>query len=237
MWNKRSWILVFLLMTAVVVQSQPLGIFTEQISVGDDNLWGSAKFSDGVYEVLGSGNDIWGSGQSDGFYYVYKPVTGDFVATCDAVWGKAEEPLDREPTEGDFWKKMGWMARNAVNDPEDRGAAHASALIIRDLQSNFCNRPVGQGETFDTFYEETEDLSDKTSKIRLTREGNVFKMYRGQTDGGFLQRSSIEIEEAEPTLMVGLVVTSHDTTALERAFFSNVEITQGGSAVDQWSVY
>jgi hypothetical protein len=216
-----------------LVFSQPLGIFTGQVSVGDDAWSGQASFANDTYEILGSGNDIWGQGQTDGFYFVYKTVTGDFIATCDAVWGEPEIP-GADP-QGDYWKKIGWMARDSVDDPEDAGAAHASALIIRDLYSNLVARLEYEGESFDIFFVDSEDRGDKTSTIQLKREGNTFTMFRGLTDGSFIDRGSVEIEMAE-TILVGLVVTSHDTNAIERGLFSNVSI-KPLTAISNYALY
>ena len=64
---------------------------------------------DGSYVINGNGNDIWNS--SDGFRYVYKPVTSNFDYICQVVNIQG----------ADQWSKTGLMARETL-DPGDGGS-------------------------------------------------------------------------------------------------------------------
>jgi hypothetical protein len=209
-----------------LVFSQPLGIFTDQGSVGDDSGSGQASFANGTYEILASGSDIWGS--ADGFYWIYRQVTGDFTVTATVEWGNPE---------GDFWKKAGIMARGAVADPTDPGAVHVTAALIRDLFNNLFTRKTHAGSSVDDVDGSGEDISGYTNTIRLVREGRIFTMFRGLAAGGFQEVGAVIMSNLPDTILVGLAVTSHDLNTLEDAYFSNVEITGGGTPVEEWFLH
>ncbi|MEW6236127.1 MAG: hypothetical protein AB1656_12135 [Candidatus Omnitrophota bacterium] len=211
---KRGIFFVFL-MTAIspLVFSQAIGIFDGQVSIGDDNGQGSATFANGVYDVVGSGNDLWGS--ADGCYFVYKEVTGSFLITGEVNWEKGG------PRDGDEWKKAGFMARDSVGFEDDPGSPHATGIIIRSQGSNLEKRTDYTGRSDDIAVQEKR--ADETNVIQLMRVGDTFTMLRQVTDGTFRVIGSIDIP-MPTTILVGLVVTSHNTSTTERAFFSGVTL-------------
>ena len=105
---KRFLVMSTVLCCSMVCFGQPVGIFTDQVSVGSDAGAGTATFQNGVYQIEGSGNDIWGV--PDGFYWIYKEITGDFTATATVEWLTGVDT-------GDEWKKAGILARNTADDP------------------------------------------------------------------------------------------------------------------------
>ena len=109
----RKTVLCAIFVAALVpwVHAQAIGIFENQVSVGTDAGAGSATFANSVYDVVGSGNDIWDS--ADGFYFVYKTVTGPFIITGEVNWERSG------PRDGKEWKKAGFMARNTADAPDD----------------------------------------------------------------------------------------------------------------------
>lgn len=224
---KRCFLAALLMMCCTICFSQPIGIFTGQASVGDDNDGGIASLENDVYTIEGSGNDIWGV--PDGFFWIFKEVTGDFIATANVQWLFGEG-------EGDLWKKAGIIARNTVDDPERTDGEYACSALIRGNLSNFFARPtVDEGEE-DTFYDSEEDLSPLTNTIQLKREGNTFTMLRELAAGGFSELASIEIDMLD-TILVGLCVTAHDTSMIEVAEFRDVSIEQGPTSVSDFSLY
>ncbi len=88
--ERYVWFAVLMLCVAPLSYSQAVGEFDGQMSIGDDGGIGEANFSDGTYEVLASGNDIWGT--ADGMYWIFKEVSGSFIATVDCAWGPQEIP-------------------------------------------------------------------------------------------------------------------------------------------------
>lgn len=216
--NKGFSAAAILLLCGSVCVAQPIGMFTGQASVGDDNGAGLAEYDEAAdaYEIEGSGNDIWGV--PDGFYWIYLEVTGDFTATCAVEWLTGVD-------EGDRWKKAGIIARNTADDPTRADGEYAcSSLNIGNL-SNFFTR-IEDGSETDVFTDDEEDLTPFTNTIQLIRNGNVFSMTRQLAAGGFqtLGTNTIPMEE---TVVVGLCVTSHNTGIIEAARFTDVSIEQG----------
>ena len=211
--------------------AQPVGIFTGQVSIGDDNFLGEVTFANGVYSMLASGNDLCGS--FDGAYYAYQVVTGNFTAQCTVEW--------ETPFVGDFWKKMGLMARDSVSAPDDPGARHATAVIIRDLFSNLQTRREPAGGSDDIVYSDAEVVSnyvgsDNRSTIRLVRTGTQFNMWRLNVANVWEDLGFIDLPGISDTILVGIVVTSHNTSVIEQAFFRDVSIT-ASTAVSNYSLY
>ncbi|RJP20193.1 MAG: hypothetical protein C4527_25585 [Candidatus Omnitrophota bacterium] len=225
---KKLFVLIMIVtLSGMVCMGQPIGIFTDQASVGDDAGAGLATFANNVYEIEGSGNDIWDV--PDGFYWIFKEITGDFTATCTVEWLTGAD-------EGDEWKKAGFIARNTVDDPTRVDGEYACAALIRGNLSNFFVRPTIDAGEEDTFHNPNENLSRLTRTIQLKRVGDTFSMLRGLVSGGFEELASIEIDMKD-TVLVGLCVTSHDTTIIEAASFSNVSIEQGPTAVCRFELY
>ena len=227
---KRSLGTIALVMLCgmVCVAQEEIGIFDGQASVGDDALAGEASFDSdtGVYEIWGSGNDIWDP--PDGFYWVYVEITGDFTATATVEW-------DTDPFAGDEWKKAGIIARDTL-DPFDEGCQYACAAIILGNFNNFFTRTSEEDSEDDIVDGRDEDLTPYTFELQLKREGTTFYMSRGLVDGGFAEISSFSFPEFSDTVLVGLCVTSHDTSTLEIAHFSNVSIDQT-TAVGDFCLY
>lgn len=217
-----AMVLVF---TSMLATAQPIGIFTGQASVGDDNLLGVASYNNGVYTIEGSGNDIWGV--PDGFYWIYKEITGDFLVTATVEW----EFFDI----GDTWKKAGIIARNTANDPSRPDGEYACSALIKGDFSNFFVRPtIDSGET-DIVDGRDLDISGLTHTIQLKREGNTFSMLRGKVGGGFVVEGTSDVVMND-TIVVGLEVTSHNTSSIELATFKDVSITQSSVIID-FSIY
>ena len=223
---KRFLVMSTVLCCSMVCFGQPVGIFTDQVSVGSDAGAGTATFQNGVYQIEGSGNDIWGV--PDGFYWIYKEITGDFTATATVEWLTGVDT-------GDEWKKAGILARNTADDPSRDDGEYACAAIIRGNLSNFFTRQ-DPGSEEDTFYNGSEDLSIVNNIIQLKRVGNTFTMSRGLVAGGFMELASKEIIMLDK-IVVGLEVTSHDTSAIEQAQFSDVDITQTPTSITDFAIY
>ncbi|HOJ62571.1 MAG TPA: hypothetical protein PK878_20015 [bacterium] len=224
----KRWLAIWVILgSSLAGYGQPLGIFTDQASVGDDAGAGLATFQNGVYELEGSGNDIWDV--PDGFFWIFKEITGDFTATATVEWLTGVDT-------GDEWKKAGIIARNTVDDPERTDGEYACAAIIRNNLSNFFVRPTATEGEEDTFWNSGENISILTNTIQLKRAGDTFTMLRGLAAGGFMVLASKEIDMAD-TILVGLCITSHNTNTIEAARFSNVSIEQNATSVRDFVLY
>jgi len=206
---------------AQFIEEIPLGIFTHQASYGND--WGMFdlnKFSNGTYEVLGSGSDIWGN--SDNFMFVYKEITGSFIMSADLKWGDQDTP-GGGPTAGNEWKKMGLMIRE---DAEANGSRHLFAMLRNDLQADFQGRADAADGSSAEFPALIAKAADDIDTVQLIRSGSAFSMNRKKADGSWKSIGTKTIADFANTAYVGLAVTAHDTNNLERGFFSNVTISQ-----------
>lgn len=211
---------------SMVSVAQPIGMFSAQTSVGDDAFAGAAAFNNGVYEIEGSGRDIWDV--PDGFYWVYMEFSGDFLATATVEWLT-------DANGGDTWKKAGIIARNTTDDPTRPDGEYACSALIKGNFSNFFVRPTIDSGEEDVVDGRDADISGKTFTIQLKREGNIFSMLRGLVSGGFELEGAKEIVMNDK-IVLGLCVTSHNTAAIEAASFSAVTITQN-SAIQDFSLY
>ncbi len=218
---------IALMFSSIVCMGQPVGIFTDQASVGDDNFFGYVTYENDAYEIEGSGNDIWDV--PDGFFWVYKEITGDFTATATVEWLTGVD-------EGDTWKKAGIIARNTADDPLRTDGEYACSALIKGNFSNFFVRPLPDEGEEDTVDGSGQDISAYTITIQLKRVGDVFSMLRGLVAGGFEELGSIEIDMLD-TVVVGLCVTSHNTSTIEIANFTDVSIDQTTTSILDFALY
>lgn len=188
---------------AADAQSLPSGWATRDI--GSPAIAGSATASSGTFTVAGAGADIWDS--ADQFRFVYQQVTGDVdfsarVADVDYV---------------DVWTKAAVMIRESLT----AGSKHAMTLVSPGKGLAFQRRTATGG------YSTHTDGGSGTAPawIRIVRRGNVFTAYR--SDDGvnwvFVESDAIGMGS---TVLAGLAVSSHLSTARCTAVFDSVEIRQ-----------
>ena len=69
-----------------MAQTNELGIFTNQSSVGQTTPGSTAHYdaAKGEYRITGGGANVWGT--SDAFYFVWKKASGDITITADVQW-------------------------------------------------------------------------------------------------------------------------------------------------------
>jgi hypothetical protein len=81
-----SLALVLALVTVCLAQSNDLGIFTNQGSVGQTPPGGTAHYdaAKAEYRITGGGANVWGT--SDAFYFVWKKASGDMTLSADVQW-------------------------------------------------------------------------------------------------------------------------------------------------------
>jgi len=201
------FIACFALLFAAQAYGQ-IGDFDDHISVGDDDFMGDATYAGGTYTITGAGTDIWGT--VDGFYWVYKEITGSFIITADFAW--------TDPDLGDDFKKGGLMVRT---DPEDPSSVFVIALLRKDLAAYLQYRPEAGTNGLDG-PTATKSAND-TDTIRLMRVKNSFSMMRKQTDGSFKAVGGLSVDLPE-TIFLGMAVTAHDVADFQTGNFSNVSI-------------
>jgi TolB protein len=162
------------------------------------------------YTIAGSGENMWLG--ADAFHFVWKKMSGDVKLSADVS----------------FWRSGGNAHRKAV-------------LMVRqslDTDSVYADVALhGNGLTALQFRDEkggvTQEVQSQISapgRVRIEKHGPYFTMWLGGPSGELeMAGGSPKIELKEP-FYVGIGVCSHDKDVVERAVFSNVEITTTASA-------
>ncbi len=215
--KKISFIIGVVLFVSPLSFAQ-LGIFTDEISVGDDAWLGQASFDNGVYTIEASGSDI--QGTADGMYFIWQEISGSFIIECDLAWGDQIEPAGA-PDTGNDWKKMGPMIRALPAD--DAGAANILGLLRRDLAADLQWREDTGGETNNAGEQVKSGV--ETDTLRMVRMLDTVTLMRKQQDGSYRTVGSHTLDLEDP-VAIGFAVTAHDTTHIAVAQFSNVSITE-----------
>ncbi|MCD6304270.1 MAG: lamin tail domain-containing protein, partial [Planctomycetes bacterium] len=165
---------------------------------------GSFSEQEGTITVNGSGTDIWAN--SDEFYYVYQPFSGNVVLTARVV--SVENTY--------VWAKAGVMIREDLSPT----SPHASVYVTPARGVAYQRRLVANQQSYNTSY------SGPTAPywVRVSRIGNSFSAYRSP-DGlnwTLMAANTIPMDEQ---VYIGLAVTSHVDGTLCQAVFDNVSVT------------
>ncbi len=210
---KSVLILAFIMMINTLSgQTGKTGYFDNSTDIGNPSIKGSATYNeaDQVYDLKGSGYNIWFG--RDEFHYLYNKIRGDFILTANFSFKGDGKNAHR---------KIGWMVRTTTDDNSEHISAvlHGDGLTVlqwRTLRGAFMRDP------------EDEIRSPKAnySIIQLERTGGKIIM-RAAHPGEPLQTiGSKELEALPDTVLAGLFICSHDTSAIEEARVWNVRIDQ-----------
>jgi N-acetylneuraminic acid mutarotase len=186
--------------------------------IGAVGVAGNATHEGGVFTIRGAGADVWGT--SDGFHYVYQPLSadGEIVARVTSL-----EPVYS-------WSKAGVMIRSSLN----ANSPYAFMLVSASKGVHFQARTsagasavtVGTGST-----------SVAPRWVRIVRTGNTLAGFESATGSTWAPIGTVTIAAAG-TAYIGLGVTSHNTSNDASATFDNVAVTVtsggGGSLPSPW---
>jgi hypothetical protein len=175
--------------------------------VGATGLAGSASFAGGVFTVNGSGGDIWGS--ADAFQYVEQPLAGDgqIVARLASVQNT------------NAFAKAGVMLRETAA----AGAVHVILDVRPDGSIEFMTRQTSNG---DTTYLGGATLAPP-AWLKLVRAGSTVTSY-ASPDGTVWTAVGTTSVTMSSTALIGLIVTSHDTTLMNTSTFDHVAVSPAG---------
>ena len=169
--------------------------------VGDVGVSGSTHAENGIFTLQGAGADVWGT--TDGFQFAWRTLHGDGAITAYVASFDGADP----------WSKAGVMIRGSLA----ADASHAFLLLSGANGTAFQRRQEAGGET-------THTGGPSLHWLRLERAGNLVSASisaDGQT-WELLARDTIQL----PTdALIGLAVTSHDSTRIASAVFSSVTVT------------
>lgn len=189
--------------------AQPrLGLFEGQTDVGITPRPGSALFEPAhdAYTVTGGGANMWGT--TDAFHFVWRRWTGDVTFTAYVKILTAT---------GNPHRKAGLMIRQGLG-PND---AFADALLHASGLTALQYRETAGANTL-----EVESPISSPKALRLERRGNTFTLFVAGASGQFKQVGSAVVNLQDP-VYVGLVVCSHDASALTTAQFTQVRVSRG----------
>jgi hypothetical protein len=172
--------------------------------IGPTGAPGSGAESTGTFTVRGAGADIWST--TDAFHMAYRGLSGNASITARVASISGTEA----------WTKVGVMIR-ATTDPR---AAHASMIVSKSKGLAFQRRATTGGTTTNT----AGGTGTAPRWVRLERAGNVFTASIS-TNGTSWTVIGSETITMPASVLVGLVVSSHDPAQIATAMFDNVTIT------------
>jgi hypothetical protein len=194
---------------AVFAQGSALGPFEGHGDVGAVGKPGSVDYDAArkSYLVAGGGENMWFT--TDAFHFVWKRASGDVALASDIRWiGTGGRPH----------RKAVLMIRQSL-DPD---SPYVDAVVHGDGLTSIQYREVRGGPT-----REIQANVTAPRRIRIEKEGDyVFMSAARENEALGSAGGSFRIRLSEPFLL-GLGVCAHDDGTLEKAVFSNVEITTG----------
>jgi uncharacterized repeat protein (TIGR02543 family) len=170
--------------------------------IGSVGLAGSASYSAGIFTVKGAGLDIWGT--ADAFRFVYKTLAGDgqIVARVASLQSS------------NAWAKAGVMIRQSLT----ASSAHAMMDVTPGNGAEFSRRTLAGGTTTASV------LAGVAAPywVKLIRTGNIITGYVSSDGINWVQVGTSTISMTS-SAYVGLIVSSHNSSLLSTATFSNVQ--------------
>jgi TolB protein len=193
-------------------QTNDLGIFTNEGSVGQTPPGGKAQYdaAKGEYRITGGGANMWGA--ADAFYFVWKRVSGDLALTADIQWVGTSAAEHRK-------------AVLIVRQSLDPGSPYADAVSHGNGLTSLQFRGAANEQTYQILAAE-----DGPSRLRIVKKGSRFTMYSGKPGGELKPSGPVEFVTLQEPFYVGLGVCSHVATTVETAVFSNVKLEEGAAA-------
>ena len=201
---KNILFLTFIILVGFKAQAQnTVGIFENHADIGNVLNKGNATFTNGIYTLTGSGENIWF--KKDELHFAYRKMKGDFMLTTQASFvGKGT----------DLHRKTGWMARTSL----DTSAAMITLTVHGDGLTAFQYRKKN-GMTM----EEIKTPIVAPDILQLERRGRSYIVSIAKIGMPFW---TVEIPDFDfpEDLLVGLFICSHNKNVVEQAQLSNTRI-------------
>lgn len=193
-----------------------VGIFTNNVDIGDVGVPGTAVFKNSEYQVTGSGAGI--GDVTDNCYFVYKEMSGPFTFTAK---------LDVDPFESASTEvKAALMVRDSL----DTGAVHFDIFVRNDYQLDTEWRETTNGnldrKSNYHWRHELIPVDVQDGHVQIVRLGNTLMSYYIDYDTGqpVLHETRIMENLVDP-VYVGLAVTSNERDASTVGYFAEVKLT------------
>jgi Tol biopolymer transport system component/regulation of enolase protein 1 (concanavalin A-like superfamily) len=187
--------------------STELGIFSHQSDIGNVARPGSVNFdpAKGEYLIAGGGANMWFT--NDALHFVWQEVSGDFTLTADVKF---------TGTGGNPHRKACLLIRQSLQS----GSVYADVAFHGSGLTALQYRDTPDGPT----HEIQSDIS-APARMRIEKRGDYISMWLAAAGedlkpaGGYLRIPF------QGKCYVGPGVCAHDNKAIEKAVFSNVELT------------
>jgi hypothetical protein len=171
--------------------------------IGPTGVAGSASFANAVFTVTGRGADVWGT--SDAFHFVFQTLSGDATIVTRVA--------DVENVNA--WTKAGLMIRSDAA----AGAANAALFVTPSKGITFQRRAAAGSTTTSTIAAGTAPRW-----LKLARAGAVVTA-SASADGATWTTIGQGTVALGSSMMIGLAVTSHDTSKSATATLDHVSIS------------
>ena len=169
--------------------------------IGAVGLAGNESCSNGVFTVLGSGDDIWNA--VDTFHFVYEPVTNNCTISARVTSVQAIDP----------WSKAGVMIRGSLSS----NSVNAFIAVTPSNGVTFQYRSSAGGDSANP----ARSGLSAPYWVKLVRSGSTFTGYCSPDGANWTQQGTTTIT-MPATVYVGLAVTAHNNSYLCAATFDNV---------------
>jgi len=177
--------------------------------VGSVGLAGSSSESAGVWTLKGSGVDIWDS--ADGFHFRCAELIGDgFIQV--RLLGQ---------TNTDLWAKAGLMVRDSLDSDSSHVLLAGTVGNGLALQHRPATGALSQHQPLGAY--------TYPVWLRLVRTANILRAYTSPDGSSWTQTGSDITPAMTGSVFIGLVITSHNNSALGEATFDNLQGSGFGS--------
>ena len=198
---------IFLQARSGRAQDAALGQFEGHGDIGVVGKSGAIEYdaAQKSYLVSGGGENMWST--TDAFHFVWKKISGDVSLAADIKWIGAG---------GHEHSKACLLIRQSL----DADSPYVDAAVHGDGLTSIQYREERGGPT-----REIQSNVSAPRRVRIEKEGDyVFMSIARENDTLHAAGGSFKIKYSEP-FFIGLGVCAHDSNTVEKAVFSNVEIT------------
>jgi TolB protein len=205
--SRAALVWIFL---CVGAQAQ-VGVFEDHRDIGTVLHPGSAEYDEAkkTYTLSGSGENMWST--ADAFHFVWKKVSGDFTLAAD---------ISFIGTGGNAHRKAVLAARQNL----DADSAYADIALHGNGMTSLQSRDEKGAATH-----EIQSNISGPQRVRLEKRGKYFYMsVAGPGEELHNAGGSMRLALEEP-FYVGIGVCAHDKDVVEKAVFSNVDLTSAAS--------
>lgn len=181
-----------------------------RVDVGSPSVAGQVSVSGGVFTMLGSGTDIWGS--SDKFFFVFRSMTGD-------CW--AEVLLESQQATND-WAKAGLMVRSTLLGNSVHAFVGMAPLLDGSNRTLFVSHRLTTGGTSVMPFQ--GGVEGPPVWLRLEKVETEIRAYRKTVAGSsWTLVQSVTVPLIGSTAYVGFAVCSK-TTGLGECVFRGLRM-------------